>query len=287
MSGPLAAQEAKGTELLSKDLTNFTGKEGLMITVEYPPGSSDPIHRHKAHAFVYVLEGSVVMQVRGGKQVKIGVSDFAGTEYPVTRNVLKSLQIDPDNDVKWVAVGNGVPAGVALDRSAIDALAYYDTGFGQIEAAGIGMQFLPRPKDLPMVGGQFLMAKKSMLKGDRALLIGFGRSVSKASRFLLADPTAGAKAFLDMYPETAPRGSSTEDAVKAVLVAIGRRIKLYEPPYPNAKMGSINPQEFKTEAELNGLKISDYSAFYTNELIDAIDNYDVKKVQAQAVAYKR
>ena len=138
-----------------------------------------------------------------------------------------------------------------------------------------------------MVGGQFLMAKKSMLKDDRALLIGFGRSVSKASRFLLADPAAGAKAFLEMYPETAPRGSSAEDAVKAVLVAIGRRIKLYEPPYPNAKMGSINAQEFKTEAELNGLKIPDYSGFFTNELIDAIDNYDLKKIQAQAGAYKR
>ena len=71
MSGPLAAQEAMVAELLSKDLTNLPGKEGLMITVEYPPGSSDPIHRHKAHAFVYVLEGSVVMQVRGGKQVTV------------------------------------------------------------------------------------------------------------------------------------------------------------------------------------------------------------------------
>jgi len=71
MSGPLAAQEAKVTELVSKDLTNLPGKEGLMITVEYPPGSSDGIHRHKAHAFVYVLEGSVVMQVRGGKQVTL------------------------------------------------------------------------------------------------------------------------------------------------------------------------------------------------------------------------
>ena len=71
MSGTLVAQEAKVTQLLSKDLTNLPGKEGLMITVEYPPGSSDPIHRHKAHAFVYVLEGSVVMQVRGGKQVTL------------------------------------------------------------------------------------------------------------------------------------------------------------------------------------------------------------------------
>src|SRR5262244_707646 len=71
MSGALVAQEAKVTELMSKDLTNFPGKEGLMIAVEYPPGSSDPIHRHNAHAFVYVLEGSIVMQVRGGKELTL------------------------------------------------------------------------------------------------------------------------------------------------------------------------------------------------------------------------
>ena len=76
-SGPLLAQEAKVkpqakvTDLLSKDLTNLPGKEGVMITVEYPPGHSDQVHRHNAYAFVYVLEGSVVMQVRGGKEVTL------------------------------------------------------------------------------------------------------------------------------------------------------------------------------------------------------------------------
>jgi len=62
---------SKVTQLLSKDLTNLPGKEGLMITVDDPPGSSDPIHRHNANAFVYVLEGSIVMQLRGGKQVTL------------------------------------------------------------------------------------------------------------------------------------------------------------------------------------------------------------------------
>jgi quercetin dioxygenase-like cupin family protein len=71
MPGTLMAQEAKVKQLLSKDLTDLPGKEALMITVEYPPGGSDPIHRHNAHAFVYVLEGSIMMQVRGGKEVTL------------------------------------------------------------------------------------------------------------------------------------------------------------------------------------------------------------------------
>ena len=70
-SGTLMAQEAKVTPLMSKDLPDFPGKEGLMITVEYPPGSSDPIHRHNADAFVYVLEGSIIMQVKGGEPVTL------------------------------------------------------------------------------------------------------------------------------------------------------------------------------------------------------------------------
>ena len=66
-----AAEEAKVTPLLSKELKESPGKEGLMLEVEYPPGNTDPIHRHNAHGFIYVLEGSVIMQVKGGKQVKL------------------------------------------------------------------------------------------------------------------------------------------------------------------------------------------------------------------------
>ncbi|HVZ94499.1 MAG TPA: cupin domain-containing protein [Phycisphaerales bacterium] len=63
--------DIKVTELMTKDLPEMAGKEGMMITVEYPPGGQDPVHRHHAHAFVYVLEGSIVMQVKGGKEVTL------------------------------------------------------------------------------------------------------------------------------------------------------------------------------------------------------------------------
>ncbi len=79
MTGTVMAQHpassqtphASVTTLTSKDLPEFPGKEVLMITVEYPPGSVDPIHRHNAHAFVYVLEGSIIMQVKGGNEVTL------------------------------------------------------------------------------------------------------------------------------------------------------------------------------------------------------------------------
>src|SRR5262250_3026069 len=94
MSSALQGQEAKLTDLMSKDLPNLPGKEGLMITVEYPPGSVDPIHRHNANGFIYVLEGAIVMQVRGGKEVTLtpGQTFYEGPEdvHIVGRNASKT-----------------------------------------------------------------------------------------------------------------------------------------------------------------------------------------------------
>jgi quercetin dioxygenase-like cupin family protein len=90
-TGTVMAQQAKVTSLMSKDLTEIPGREVLMITVEYAPGGVDPIHRHNAHAFVYVLEGSIVMQVKGGKEVTLtpGQTFYEGPDdvHIVGRNV--------------------------------------------------------------------------------------------------------------------------------------------------------------------------------------------------------
>jgi quercetin dioxygenase-like cupin family protein len=113
MSSTMLAEQAKVTELVSKDLTNLPGKEGLMITVVYPPGSSDPIHRHNAHAFVYVLEGSIVMQVKGGKEVTLipGQTFYEGPDdvHVVGRNASKTK---PAKFVVFLVKDKGAPVVV-------------------------------------------------------------------------------------------------------------------------------------------------------------------------------
>ena len=74
--GTLAAQtpgakDAKVTPLMTKALADMPGKEVTVLAVEYMPGGSDPIHRHNAHGFIYVLEGTIIMQVKGGKEVTL------------------------------------------------------------------------------------------------------------------------------------------------------------------------------------------------------------------------
>jgi len=110
MAAMAEPKEAKLTELMSKDLTDLPGKEGLMLLIEYPPGSSDPIHRHNAHGFIYVLEGSIVMQVRGGKEVTLtpGQTFYEGPEdvHVVGRN---ASQTKPAKFVVFFVKDKGAP----------------------------------------------------------------------------------------------------------------------------------------------------------------------------------
>jgi len=116
ISSTLLAQQAKVTDLMSKDLPNLPGKEGLMITVEYPPGSVDPIHRHNANGFIYVLEGSIVMQVRGGKEVTLtpGQTFYEGPDdvHVVGRNASKTK---PAKFVVFFVKDKGAPLFVPTD----------------------------------------------------------------------------------------------------------------------------------------------------------------------------
>ena len=115
MTGTLVAQQPTVTSLLSKDLTDLPGREVLMIKVEYPPGGADPIHRHNAHAFVYVMEGSIVMQVKGGKEVTLtpGQTFYEGPDdvHLVGRNASSTK---PSKFLVFLVKNKGAPVLVPM-----------------------------------------------------------------------------------------------------------------------------------------------------------------------------
>jgi quercetin dioxygenase-like cupin family protein len=119
IAGTLIAQDAKVTPLMSKDLAECPGKEGLMITVVYPPGASDPIHRHNANEFLYVLEGSIVMQLRGGKEVTLtpGQTFYEGPNdiHAVGRNASTTK---PAKFIVFLVKDKGAPVLVPVSPAA-------------------------------------------------------------------------------------------------------------------------------------------------------------------------
>ena len=116
MTSTVMAQEPKVTTLMSKNLPGIPGKEAMMITVEYAPGGSDPIHRHNAAAFVYVLEGSVVMQLKGGNQVTLtpgqAFYEGPGDVHVVDRNASSTM---PAKFLVVLIKDKGAPAVVPVE----------------------------------------------------------------------------------------------------------------------------------------------------------------------------
>jgi len=116
MTGTAMAQQPNVTSLMSKDLTENPGKEVLVITVAHAPGGSSAIHRHNAHAIVYVLEGSVVMQVKGGQQVTLtpGQTFYEGPDdvHVVDRNASGTK---PAKFLVFLIKDKGAPALVPVE----------------------------------------------------------------------------------------------------------------------------------------------------------------------------
>ncbi len=114
--GRAAPPEASVAALLQKELPDLPGREALMITVSYPPGGGDPVHRHDAHGFIYVLEGSIVMAVKGGKEVTLtpGQTFYEGPSdvHTVGRNASRTK---PAKFVVFLIKKSGAPVLTPVD----------------------------------------------------------------------------------------------------------------------------------------------------------------------------
>jgi quercetin dioxygenase-like cupin family protein len=113
--GQLTAQDAKVASLMNKPLPDIPGKEVQMITVDYAPGGYDSAHRHNAHVFVYVLEGSVIMGVKGSKPVTLiaGQTFYEGPNdiHTVSRNASKT---EPAKLLVFMVKNEGAPTVIPM-----------------------------------------------------------------------------------------------------------------------------------------------------------------------------
>jgi len=116
ITGTAVAQPPKVTSLMTKDLEGNPGKELLMIMVEHSPGGSSPVHRHNAQSMVYVLEGSAVMQVKGGKEVTLtpGQTFYEGPDdiHVVDRNASST---EPAKFLVFIVKDKGAPVLVPVE----------------------------------------------------------------------------------------------------------------------------------------------------------------------------
>jgi len=234
---------------------------------------------------------SPLQKVADLKGKTIGVPSLASGSVPFAKALVASVGIDPEKDVKILAVGVGAPGRLALQQKTVDCLALWDTLQASIENSGMQLRRL----DLPMVHemlGQTLATRDDQVTENTAMLVGFARGVAKATVFALANPEAAVRIHWKVYPETKPQTGDEAKALKDALNVFNARFMLQRVdnrPDPRFGIGTLAQWEklksiFKDQKVIEGTVPA--ADLYSAALVDQINKFDRAAIVAQAKAYK-
>ena len=236
------------------------------------------------HWSVAVKPDSPIKSLQELKGKNIGIRNKGDTGYFGAMAMLKEIGIDPDKDVNWIPVDQGGPAGEAIHRGRVDAMAFWDGAFARIENAGFPLRYLPNSPGMQQLFGQAYCVRKSDFKKNRDVYVRFFRAMAKSTVFAYADTDLGIKLHWDIYPESKPKGKSDAEAMEeARAVVNSRRDKWFAAPWQaDKRLGPMTEDEWKAQVKFVGLedKIKDVKPVFTNEIIDEVNAFDREKVLA-------
>lgn len=235
------------------------------------------------------LSDSPIKKPEDMKGKTVGVVNMATGSVPFTRQVLKSVGIDPDSGVKWLAVGLGATAINAMNKKDIDVWASWDTAVASLENGGFKFNFI-KPVWFDDVFGNVIITHEDTIKKHPDWVVKLVRGVAKSVYFGQANPEAAIRNHWKLYPKTMPQGGNTPENMKKSLHTFRSRFDLFAVP-AGMKWGEHVDKQWMKMAEIaKAEKIlpADYDvkASYTSAFLDDINKFDKAKIEAMAKASK-
>ncbi len=215
------------------------------------------------------------------KGKKIGVRDARRSIY--SAGMLSTSGVSPD-EVTYVPVGIGATPMITLQRHDVDALSMFDVDLRRVELLGEPLRRLATSDTYKKLQGPVLVATREEFNKDPALLIGFARGVAKGTIFMINNPEATAKIFYEMFPQAVPKGQEFKDVIADTTEMLKARVPAMKLK-PGQKWGEMEPAAWEIELKFAGLEgklhrpVTD---FYSNALIDRINQFDQNAVAEQA-----
>ena len=240
----------------------------------------------QAYWQVAVKPDSPITGLADLKGKNVGIRNTGDTGYFGARDMVAELGMDPDKDVEWISVGNGGPAGDALYRGRIDALAIWDAELARVELNGFKLRYLANtPQTDKLFGGSWGVSA-AKLKANRDPYVGLFRGMAKSTLFLANNTDAGIRLHWDLYPESKPKGLSEDEALKNTHILLASRAPKWfpRPDNPDQRFGATSAAEWASMATYTRTegKIPDLAALYTNDLIADVNHFDPTVIVAQA-----
>lgn len=233
---------------------------------------------------------SPIRSVADLKGKKIGIASMGSAGTTFGRAFAAKAGLDPDRDITFIPVGSGAQAVTAVKTKAVDALAFWDAALAKFEVAGLQMRELPVDPVLASLPDVSLLARPETIRKDPQMIARFARAVAKGYDFTMANPAAAVAITWKMYPEAMPRNVPADKALDEGIKVNQRRMAIWSSPASKDKHGRFEEQDWKKlvtfmmEQKIMKEEVPT-SRIFTNDFIDAANDYDRDAVISKAKAF--
>lgn len=239
---------------------------------------------------IVVNPDSPIQSLSAMRGKTLGVQALGSGPAQIIGLALEELGISPQADIQQVAVGIGAQALTALRNGEIDAYTASVGTVSTMEALGEKFRFLAMPSWVNDIIGPGLFTSRRYLDSNRATAIEIGRIVAKCTVFVMNNPEAAIRIHWALYPEQQPTGQSFEEALATTLIGMERQIDVlrFQDGDTVRKFGYMSPNAIDRFLRINGLqgKIADPGKYFSNELVDEMNDFDVQEMVDLARNFK-
>lgn len=245
---------------------------------------------------IVVRPGSPIKTAADLAGKRIGVRSQGDSGIVITRTMLAELGLS-DDKCEYIAIGDGAPAGAAIDNDRVDAMVAFDTAAARIELVGTKLRYVPLTPKFDQVGSGWICVPRKLLKDERKSLVALFRGIAKSTIFSHHNIDAGIDLHWAVYPESRPKGRSEEDARKelAFIMKDRKNSWMRRSDDPDQRMGASSLAEWQANIEMAAEssknrklaeELGDPNRLFTNELIDEINAFDKQAVVEMAKSFK-
>ena len=244
---------------------------------------------------IAVKPGSPIHAVADLAGKRIGVRNQGDPGIVVTKTMLAELGLK-DDKCEYIAIGDGLLAGAAIDNDRVDAFVTFDTAAARVELVGTKLRYLALSPKFNQIGSGWIAVPRKSLKDDRKALVGLFRGMAKSTLFAHSHLEAAFDAHWTVYPESRPKGKSDDEARKEMKFILNRRRDnwIRMPDDADQRWGASSLAEWKANVEFTSeaakmpdlSKLVDANKVFSNELIDEVNQFDKNAIIQMAKSFK-
>ena len=245
---------------------------------------------------IVVKPGSPIKTAADLAGKRIGVRSQGDSGIVITKTMLAELGLK-DDTCEYIAIGDGAPAGAAIDNDRVDAMVAFDTAAARIELVGTALRYVPLTPKFAQMGSGWICVPRELLKKERKSLVALFQGIAKSTLFAHHNLDAGIDLHWAVYPESKPKGRTEEEARKELVFILKDRKNSWmrRPDDPDQRMGASSLAEWKANIEMTADSsknprlseaLGDPNRLFSNELIDDINAFDKRAVVEMAKAFR-